>query len=120
VDVREFSSGIDLEGVRRFLQEAYDELGEGKKGEFVVPDISTDAGLYLCEYIYYTSTAETIYMDGDNNKYRDGGNEVLPSTSKVLFVHVPKETDEESIERGKETVKRIIGAIVSLSLKREE
>jgi len=49
--------------------------------------ISRDAGLYLCEYVYYCA---------------------LHNCDKALFIHVPSVSEEMPLEKLVETVKRII------------
>lgn len=56
-----------------------------------------EAGPYLCGFIYYESMA-TCFV---NNR-----------RANVLFCHVPGETDEESLRRGRDAVVAIIGAAV--------
>ncbi|RVD88666.1 uncharacterized protein DFL_002843 [Arthrobotrys flagrans] len=114
-EVREIWSGLDVEGICKDLENAKKESTD----DFEVPKVSTDAGLYLCEFIYYNSLAESIY--DDEAKYESEYPEPRPVTdptaetplsSRAVFIHVPSHMTDEWLERSKETVQRIIGAIV--------
>ena len=67
-----------------------------------VPDadvrMSTDAGRFLCEYILFTSLLEY------NRNVKGAG---LP----VTFFHVPTETDEKDLERGRDVAIALITAL---------
>lgn len=66
---------------------------------------SEDAGHYLCDYIYFSSLA----WFGRRSKSMEGG------TSKdrpVLFFHVPAESDEETLEKGRIVATCLIRAMV--------
>ncbi|KAF3127649.1 hypothetical protein TWF703_009903 [Orbilia oligospora] len=113
-EVTEILSGLDVEGICKDLEKAK----KGSTDNFEVPRVSTDAGLYLCEFIYYNSLAESIY--DDEAKYESEYPEPRPVTdptaetplsSRAVFIHVPSIMTDEFLEKSKETVKRIIGAI---------
>ncbi|KAH8591326.1 hypothetical protein B0O99DRAFT_471646, partial [Bisporella sp. PMI_857] len=59
--------------------------------------VSEDAGRYLCDFIYYSSLAEL---------------EKKKEERRVVFLHVPVESDAESIARGTEVMIELIRAIV--------
>jgi len=125
-----------------------DEIQEDEEEDRIKtkPYISNDAGLYLCEYIYFNSMAEAIYVDEpkrlvhtvsestidqqvilddepnadvneqeQNADHRIQTNEiqsVVPSTDRVLFLHVPWKGGEETIKLGRETVMKIIAGVI--------
>ncbi|MCJ1281726.1 hypothetical protein MMC26_001048 [Xylographa opegraphella] len=61
--------------------------------------LSTDAGHYLCEFIYYTGLLEYWRRD------RKGE---MP----VLFLHVPKGVEVEDVDRGRRVAEGLIQAVV--------
>jgi len=66
-----------------------------------LPDVdirpSDDAGRYLCDFIYYSSLAQ-LWKRGEERR--------------VAFLHVPVDSDEEAISRGKEVTIELIRALV--------
>ena len=66
---------------------------------------SEDAGHYLCDYIYYNSLA----WFGRRSGKLDGGK---ASDRPVLFLHVPAESDPETIEKGTQVTLALIEAMV--------
>ncbi|KAK6361457.1 hypothetical protein TWF730_005185 [Orbilia blumenaviensis] len=112
--VTEILSGLDVEAICKDLEKAK----ENSTDDFEVPKPSNDAGLFLCEFIYYNSLAESLY--DDEAKYESEYPEPRPVTdptaetpisSRAVFIHIPTIMTEEWLERSKETVRRIIGAI---------
>lgn len=59
--------------------------------------ISEDAGRYLCDYIYYSSLAH-LFKGGE--------------AKRVVFLHVPVESDEVAVKTGVEVTLELIRAIV--------
>ena len=59
--------------------------------------ISEDAGRYLCDFIYYSSMAHLTKEDEDR---------------RVVFLHVPVESDSRSIDTGVEVAVELIRALV--------
>ncbi|TQS38654.1 hypothetical protein Golomagni_00837 [Golovinomyces magnicellulatus] len=59
--------------------------------------ISNDPGRFLCDFIYYSSLAELARRS---------------KPKKVVFLHVPEETDETSVKMGVEITVQLIKAIV--------
>lgn len=59
--------------------------------------ISEDAGRYLCDYIYYSSLAH-LFKAGE--------------AKRVVFLHVPVESDEVAVKTGAEVTLELIRAIV--------
>ncbi|EWC46921.1 hypothetical protein DRE_03933 [Drechslerella stenobrocha 248] len=115
-EVSEIVTGLDVAGICETLAGIYrDENAEGN-ADWEAPRVSDDAGLYLCEFILYNSMAEAVYGAG----YKTGQLESKPvsdpearppSTSRAVFIHIPSDTEEKSLEKSVESVKRIIGAI---------
>lgn len=66
---------------------------------------SDDAGSYVCDYIYFNSLA---WFGRQNGRLEGGG----PSARPVLFLHVPPESDERAIAKGREVAVALIDAIV--------
>ncbi|KAI6250561.1 Pyroglutamyl-peptidase 1 [Erysiphe necator] len=64
--------------------------------------ISEDAGRYLCDFIYYSSLAELTKRG---------------QPKKVIFLHVPEETDDASISTGINVTIQLIKAIVQSEFK---
>lgn len=68
----------------------------------ITVEVSDDAGNYLCDFIYYSSLSHFWRKNGGDDGKRP-----------VVFLHVPPESDEEVLERGREVTKALIGAIVA-------
>jgi len=69
--------------------------------EGITVEASDDAGNFLCDFIYYSSLAHFWRNGGEGGK------------RPVVFLHVPPESDEETLQRGREVTKALIGAIVA-------
>jgi len=75
---------------------------------------STDAGLYLCEFLYYASLAQAYRRDVVCNAPRthEGKVPTHPTFStgspKVLFVHVPPVGEPQSLEEMTFAIEKII------------
>lgn len=65
---------------------------------------SKDAGHYLCDFIYFNSLA---WYGRRSRKIVDG----MASDRPVLFLHVPAESDEASLARGKVVATALIQAM---------
>ncbi|MCJ1393981.1 hypothetical protein MMC18_006858 [Xylographa bjoerkii] len=85
-------------------------LGTGVEGGEVwrrwrggLPDLplrlSTDAGHYLCEFIYYTGLVEYWRRDPKGER-------------PVLFLHVPKGVEAEDVDKGRRVAEGLIQAVV--------
>lgn len=59
--------------------------------------ISEDAGRYLCDYIYYSSLAQLL---------RKG------EEKRVVFLHLPRDADDASVQAGVEITLELIRALV--------
>lgn len=66
---------------------------------------SEDAGHYLCDYIYYNSLAWFGRLSGK----LDGGK---ASDRPVLFLHVPADSDLETLEKGQHVALALVEAMV--------
>ena len=66
-----------------------------------IPDadirISEDAGRYLCDYIYYSSLAQLFRKDEER---------------RVVFLHVPVESNDAAVKAGVEITLELIRALV--------
>jgi pyroglutamyl-peptidase len=68
--------------------------------------VSNDAGHYLCDFIYYSSLAHLWKREEER---------------RVLFLHVPVESDEVNVKRGSEALLELVrSAVVSLEMGRWE
>ncbi|KAK8910488.1 hypothetical protein QC760_001433 [Botrytis cinerea] len=89
----------DVDG--KLLNDEYNKIKDGDDWE-TDTRISEDAGNYLCDFIYYTSLAHRY-------KYQQ--------PNKAMFLHVPVESDPESIRKGVEITIELIRAMVECDLK---
>lgn len=62
---------------------------------------SDDAGNYLCDFIYYSSLSHFWKKNGESGK------------RPVVFLHVPPESDEGVLQKGREVTMALIRAIVA-------
>ncbi|KAG2176408.1 hypothetical protein INT43_005642 [Umbelopsis isabellina] len=80
------------------------EWGKSKKGWKDNVRLSTDAGLYLCEWTLFTSLRESVKEDSSN--------------ATVLFIHVPQIGEGEgmmTLESMTQTVSEIIEGVIANS-----
>lgn len=66
---------------------------------------SYDAGHFLCDYTYLNSLA---WYGRKSKKYEGGGNSDRP----VMFLHVPAESDETMLDKGRAVAVALIRAMV--------
>jgi pyroglutamyl-peptidase len=66
--------------------------------------VSEDAGHYLCDFIYFSSLAHLWKQQ---------------RPKKVVFLHVPLHSDEQSIKRGVELVLTLIRSLVESELEKK-
>ncbi|KZF25323.1 hypothetical protein L228DRAFT_244134 [Xylona heveae TC161] len=96
--------------VEHVKRRARDQLRDDEDDDAMKIKIKTsrDAGRYLCEYIFY-------------NSLRAGVTRLGPElgTSKSLFVHVPREYDDEWIQRGVRVLEWIIEGLVTQLARKE-
>ncbi|KAK4157804.1 Pyroglutamyl-peptidase 1 [Chaetomidium leptoderma] len=90
------------EGLPEVLESGFDVedvLGRWRRGcpKHLDLRISEDAGHYMCDFIYFSSLAH-LYKAGEERK--------------VLFLHVPSDASERSIEVGRELVLQLVRAMV--------
>lgn len=76
-----------------------------RKGEKGLPEgidvmASDNAGFYLCDFIYYSSLSHFWRKNGEEGE------------RPVVFLHVPPESDEEVLEKGREVTLALIKAMV--------
>ena len=86
-----------LERMRQPGPDGVLQLPEGVKVE-----ASDDAGNYLCDFIYYSSLSHFWRKNSGEDGERP-----------VVFLHVPPESDEQVLSRGREVTKALIRAIVA-------
>ncbi|KAM5351705.1 hypothetical protein ACJ41O_004428 [Fusarium nematophilum] len=72
-------------------------LWQGHSSKDMDLRVSEDAGHYLCDFIYFSSLAELWK---------------LQRPRKVVFLHVPADASEQSIEHGRELAVNLIRSIV--------
>lgn len=78
--------------------------GVGGEDDKIKVRASDDAGHYLCDFIYYSSLAHF---------WRKGKGE---GERKVVFLHVPPESDEEVLDKGREVTLALVRAMVESGL----
>jgi pyroglutamyl-peptidase len=91
--------GWSVEDVERRWRE---ELGLGKdqeEGEEPRVKMSVDAGRFLCDFIFYESLSVRW-------------TEATERVGKVVFFHVPGETDEASVQKGARVAEAAIRSVV--------
>lgn len=76
--------------------------GMSRLPDGVAVEASDDAGNYLCDFIYYSSLSHFW-------RKNDGEHGERP----VVFLHVPPESDEEVLQKGREVTKALIRAVVA-------
>jgi len=86
-----------LERMHRPGTDGMSQLPEG-----VTAEASGDAGNYLCDFIYYSSLSHFWRKNGGDNGKRP-----------VVFLHVPPQSDEGVLQKGREVTKALIRAIVA-------
>lgn len=76
-----------------------------RKGEKGLPEgisvrASDNAGFYLCDFIYYSSLSHFWRKNGDEGE------------RPVVFLHVPPESDEDVLDKGRKVALALIRAMV--------
>lgn len=61
---------------------------------------SNDTGLYLCEFIYYSSMLTARRLENEGR------------VVKVIFVHVPPNLDSKTLEKQRDTIAQVIREMV--------
>ncbi|KAL8874246.1 MAG: hypothetical protein Q9174_000402 [Haloplaca sp. 1 TL-2023] len=82
------------------IEDVWKRWKSGLMGVDIRP--SSDAGRFLCEFIYYTSLVEYWRRDHD-------------AGPPVLFLHVPGQNEEVDIQVGRKVALGLIGAMVMSS-----
>jgi pyrrolidone-carboxylate peptidase len=91
---------LDVDGVlERMHQQGSGDMSQLPEG--VTVKASDDAGNYLCDFIYYSSLSHFWRKNDDHNGDRP-----------VVFLHVPPESDEEALQKGREVTEALIRAMV--------
>lgn len=88
-------------------------IPEGQPGADSDARASEDAGRYLCDYIYFNSLA---YFGRRNGEMEVG----KPASRPVLFLHVPAESDEAMLQRGRAVAIALIRAMADNHARRQE
>lgn len=87
-------TSLPYEDVLSGWQSAVLQMPEGSPAYGADCRPSEDAGHYLCDYTYFNSLA----WYGRRNEQLEGGK---AADRPVMFFHVPAESDEETLERGR-------------------
>ena len=66
--------------------------------------VSSDAGHYVCDYLYYGSLAR-LHHEGNEKRPWQG-------RMTVVFLHVPYVSGAEAIEKGRDVTVALIRALV--------
>lgn len=72
--------------------------------------LSNDAGLYLCEYIYYSSLRHFARIGSKGSKD--------DADTKVVFLHVPDDAHKDDLLRAKQVVVGLVKALIGSDLTR--
>ncbi|KAI9727292.1 MAG: hypothetical protein M1828_006911 [Chrysothrix sp. TS-e1954] len=84
------------------LEDVYSRWKDEARGSDV--RISTDAGGYLCEYLYYASLAYFRHKGNDQKPWHEKTN--------ISFLHVPDSLEAEHLAEGKSVAMALIHALV--------
>lgn len=98
------TTSLDYESVLVDWKDNVDSIPKTEPGANAEVQASTDAGQYLCEYIYFNSLA---YF-GRKSGVMEGGK---ASDRPVLFMHVPAESDGDMIDGGRAVALSLIRAM---------
>lgn len=95
-------STLDVDDIveRMHLRNRKGAGGEKRLPEGIAVKASDNAGFYLCDFIYYSSLAHFWKNNGEEGE------------RKVVFLHVPPESDDEVLEKGREVTLALIRAMV--------
>jgi len=104
------STSLDHDQVLRRWRGNIFDLSKSSPAAEVECQGSTDAGHFVCDYIYFNSLA----WFGRQNGMLEGGE---ASDRPVLFLHVPPNSDETTIAKGTEVVVALIEAMVETWVK---
>ncbi|KAI9720580.1 MAG: hypothetical protein M1812_002760 [Candelaria pacifica] len=108
----------EREGCPAILETGFESEDVWRRWKNELPDIdirpSTDAGHYLCDFIYYASLAY-FYKRAAGAIGEEKGGE-----TPVMFLHVPGEAEKEDIERGREVAIGLIRGMVGSWMKGKE
>ncbi|KAF2173939.1 hypothetical protein M409DRAFT_16208 [Zasmidium cellare ATCC 36951] len=107
------TTSLDFESVLLNWQTNILAIPEGQPGAHADIRPSEDAGRYLCDYIYFNSLAYFGRKSGEMEGGRD-------SSRPVLFFHVPAESDEGSLQRGRAVCEALIRAMADCYSRRME
>lgn len=89
------------------------DIPEDEPGAHADTRPSEDAGRYLCDYIYFNSLAYFGRRSGE----MEGGKD---SSRPVLFLHVPAESDDWVLQRGRAVALALIRAMADNYTRRQE
>lgn len=92
-----------FESVRRVIQQA--DPGTSMFGLDI--RLSQDAGRFLCEYTLYNSLAWYARRNGDVGLDQSG----LSKSRPVMFLHVPRSSDETALKQGMAVATSVIRAM---------
>ncbi|KAI5804888.1 hypothetical protein EDC01DRAFT_641192 [Geopyxis carbonaria] len=93
-----FSTTFDVNYLCEFIKKR-EKTGDDDSTPFVGVSPSSDAGMYLCEYIFRASLLEAA-------------RKVVDSSRRVLFMHVPYGSSEDLIKQGHKFVMLLAEAMV--------
>lgn len=99
------TTSLDYDQVLRQWKNSIETLPESSPAFGADCRPSEDAGRYLCDFIYYNSLA----WFGRRNGRLDGGQ---VTDRPVLFLHVPADSDTETLEKGREVTLALIESMV--------
>ena len=100
-------SSLDYETMLRFWQSTVSSAPEGSPAHGADCRSSEDAGHYLCDYTYFNSLT---WYGRRHQRVEDG----KASDRPVMFLHVPAESDDETLETGREVAVALIRSMVDV------
>lgn len=107
------TTSLDFESLLLDWQSNILSIPEGQPGANADVRPSEDAGRYLCDYIYFNSLAYFGRRSGEMEDRK-------ASSRPVLFFHVPPESDEEVLQKGRAVCLALIRAMADNYTRRQE
>ncbi|KAK5131159.1 hypothetical protein LTR08_001245 [Meristemomyces frigidus] len=101
------TTSLDYEELIRRWQESISDIPAGSPAHAADCRPSEDAGHYLCDYTYFNSLA---WYGRRNKQLEDGESSDRP----VMFLHVPAQSDEVTLDRGRAVAVGLLQAMADV------